>query len=61
MNTLERYEALLNMSAACFEVQVETARQYAKTRDCAANLGLAQELDRNARVIREALADSVEG
>lgn len=46
----------LQMAAASFEVQAETARQYAKTRDHAANIGLAAEYDRNAAYLRSIIA-----
>lgn len=55
MLTLNYAKQLLEMSAACFEVQAETARQYAKTTNHDANTGLAGELQHKANIIREAL------
>ncbi len=55
MLTMQYARELLNMSASCFEVQAETARQYAKTSNTEANLGLAAELQHKAQIIREAL------
>lgn len=55
MLTLNYARQLLEMSAACFEMQSETARQYARTTNYTANTSLANELQHKAQVIREAL------
>lgn len=60
MLTINYARQLLDMSAACFEVQAETARQYAKTTNPKANNELAAELQHKANIIREALAHPVQ-
>lgn len=51
LKKIKQCRNLLADAAASFDVQAATARQWAKTRDREANLGLAAEYKRHAKVI----------
>jgi hypothetical protein len=50
--------AALEDACASLELQAATARHRAATRDREANLGLAEELERNCKVYRAAIAQA---